>query len=46
MSMSFEIVAIINKLKEETERENGHLEEKDDDNNVKSKITQAIKLFS
>ena len=47
MHMSFrDISAIINKYKEKIERENGQMEEKDDDIKSKSKTTQAFKLFS
>ena len=46
MHMSFrDIGAITNKVKLQAERERGHLDE-DDDIKSKSKITQAIKLFS
>ena len=41
-----DIGAIIKRVKLEVERERGQLEEKDNDIESKSKITQAIKLFS
>jgi hypothetical protein len=48
MHMSFRDIGLItNKLKEETERQNADLDGRDDINDAsKSKITQAIKLFS
>ena len=48
MHMSFRDIGLItNKLKEETERQNEDLDGRDDINDAsKSKITQAIKLFS
>jgi hypothetical protein len=48
MYMSFRDIGLItNKLKEETERQNADLDGRDDINDAsKSKITQAIKLFS
>jgi hypothetical protein len=48
MHMSFRDIGLItNKLKEETERQNADLDVRDDINDAsKSKITQAIKLFS
>jgi DNA-binding Lrp family transcriptional regulator len=46
MHMSFrDIGAIIKRLKSEAEREKGHVEERND-YDIKSKSTQAIKLFS
>ena len=48
MHMSFrDIGQILNKLKEEKRRQEGDLDERDDVNDTsKSKVTQAIKLFS
>jgi len=48
MHMSFrDIGQILNKLKEEKRRQEGDLDERDDVNDTsKSKLTQAIKLFS
>jgi hypothetical protein len=45
--MSFSAIGtILKEYKQEIERENGQLEERNDDIKSKSKITQAIKLFS
>jgi hypothetical protein len=45
--MSFrDIGAIIKEYEDGVERENGQLEERNDDTKSKSKTTQAIKLFS